>query len=88
MSERAAFVTVVTGIPLWLIREYVQELGAQPGDGDTLEGPGWHMRLEQVEDYQIGSLRVGQVRLELDGDPQVLPGVRRALEKKLLRAGG
>ncbi len=82
------FGRVVTGIPLWLLRAYLEELGGRSSAEGLLRGDGWQARLTQVEDHQIGSLRVGQVRLELDGEPEALDRVRRALEPKLVRAGG
>jgi len=83
-----AFERVVTGVPLWLLRAYLEELGGQPGADGLLRGDGWQARLTQVEDYQIGSLRVGQVRLDLDGEAEAVGRVRRALEPRLMRAGG
>jgi hypothetical protein len=82
------FERVVTGIPLWLLRTYLEELGGQPGAGGLLQGDGWRARLTQVEDHQIGSLRVGRVRLELDGEAEAVSRVRQALEPRLMRAGG
>jgi hypothetical protein len=76
------------GIPLWLLREYIEELGARARDDGVLVGEGWQARLTQVEDFQVGSLKVGQVRLELDGEAASLAAVRPLLEKKLQRAGG
>jgi hypothetical protein len=78
----------LTGIPLWLLREYVESVGGQPDADGTLVGEGWQARLTQADDYEIGSLRAGRVRLELTGTPAAVDRARRALEPKLLRAGG
>ena len=78
----------LTGVPLWLLREYAQEIGGQRGAEDVVRGPDWQLALEQAEDYVIGSLRVGRVRLQLTGTPEGVAAARRALEPKLLRAGG
>ncbi|MHC4548583.1 MAG: DUF1952 domain-containing protein [Planctomycetota bacterium] len=83
-----AEVREVRGIPLWLLREYLEEAGGHAGDDATVTGDGWTVRLTQIEDFQVGSLRVGQVRLELSGDADGLARVRAYLEPKLLRAGG
>lgn len=80
--------TTLTGLPLWLLREYVESVGGQPDADGTLVGDGWQARLTQVDDYQIGSLRVGRVRLQLTGTPAAIDRTRRALEPKFLRAGG
>ncbi len=88
MAVRPALDRVITGLPLWLLREYLQELGGrQAGDG-WLVGRGWSARLAQVEDFQVGSLRVGQVRLQVHATAEVLEALRPRLEQKLLRGGG
>ncbi len=76
------------GIPIWLVREYLQELGDQPGADGQVLGAGWEARLSQLDDYQIGSLRVGQVLLEIRATGEAWHRLQPALEKKLLRAGG
>lgn len=85
----------VRDIPLWLSCAYLQELGGkiQPVGNATPEdvlvsGPGWQAVLRQMEDFHIGSLRVGQVNLKIEAEDAVLKALRPALEKKLLRAGG
>jgi hypothetical protein len=75
-------------IPLWLLCNYLHELGGQPGDEDWLEEAGWQVRLTRLEDYRIGSLQVGQVRLEWRADELAQAHTWPLLEKKLLRAGG
>ncbi|MCZ7568267.1 MAG: DUF1952 domain-containing protein [Ardenticatenaceae bacterium] len=78
----------VRGVPRWLIGEYLEELGARAQDDGWLHGAGWAARLALMDDYRIGSLRVGRVQLELAGDDDAVAGVWAVLEKKLLRAGG
>ena len=76
------------GIPLWLVSDYLRAMGArETGDG-RLEGDGWTVRLSQAEDFTIGSLRVGQVRLEVWGAPEVVAPFRAALGQRLMRGGG
>jgi len=80
----------VRGIPLWLIREYLEELGGTAKDdcnvfSDGVSGDGWTAQLEQIEDFQIGSLVIGQVRVVLEGSVTKLVA---GLDDKLLRAGG
>lgn len=84
----ATLEVTVTGVPLWLLQEYVQELGGRPELGGWLYGDGWRVRLTPIEDYQIGSLRVGQVHLELEGHIGRIQQIHTLLQKKLLRAGG
>jgi len=78
----------VRGIPLWLLREYLVEAGGRTEGPDRIAGARWTARLSELEDYRIGSLRVGQVRVELEGAPEVLDAVEARLAPKLLRGGG
>jgi hypothetical protein len=80
--------TLIRGIPAWLLQQYLEQLGGQAAEDGWLHGPDWRARLTQVDDYVIGSLRVGQVRLELRGEPDAVERARQALAPRLLRAGG
>jgi hypothetical protein len=68
--------------------EYLQELGGLHSAEWRFTGDGWHAQITQIEDFVIGSLRVGQVRLEWQGNDYALHSMWPLLEKKLLRAGG
>lgn len=80
--------TTVRGIPAWLLRDYLTELGGRAQADDNVIGLGWQARLTQADDYALGSLRVGQVHLELHGQAEAIEQIRRALEPKLVRGGG
>jgi hypothetical protein len=84
----ARFDVVITGILIWLMREYVGGLGAVEGPEGWWQGDGWRARVTEAEDFTLGSLRVGQVRLEAEGAPDSLAGLQRALAPKLVRGGG
>jgi hypothetical protein len=84
----APFVREVRGIPLWLMRDYLVDAGGRAEDEHTVVGEGWTVKLTQLDDYAVGSLRVGQLRVELDGEPEALERMQAVLEQKLLRAGG
>lgn len=84
----ALYMREVRGIPLWLLREYLVEAGGESLDDDRVEGKGWSAVLTQLEDFQVGSLKVGQVRLEVEGEPEPMARMEAFLEQKLLRAGG
>lgn len=76
------------GVPFWLVREYLEQLGGQIQTDGWLHGPGWSARLTEMEDYRIGSLRVARLQLELQGDAGSVERATQALDKRLLRAGG
>jgi len=86
---------VLRGIPRWLLRGYLEDLGGTISDAadaapdeDLLAGAGWTARLTQLDDYRIGSLRSGQVRLTIRGEPAAVETLMSALEPRLFRGGG
>jgi hypothetical protein len=56
----------VRGIPLWLMHAYLVEAGGASDGENRVVGDGWEVRLTQLEDFRIGSLSVGQIRVELE----------------------
>lgn len=78
----------VRAIPIWLLRDYLVGIGGRATGDEEVEGDGWKARLSQIDDYRIGSLSVGQVLLEIEGDDASVAAALEALEPKLLRAGG
>lgn len=78
----------VRGIPLWLLREYLEAEGGEVGEDGRIVGPGWMARLTQMDDYRIGSLRVGQVLIEMEGESEPMAHMQQVMEKKLIRGGG
>ena len=82
------YVKEMRGLPLWLLREYLVEIGGEVGPNGDIHGDGWTASLAQMDDFKLGSLVVGQVRLEVTADEQALARLMPVLEKKLLRAGG
>lgn len=78
----------VRGIPLWLLREYLLELGGSLSSDGRIAGDGWSASLAQQADYRVGSLSVAQVLLELEAEPEVWKKLQPSLQGKLMRAGG
>lgn len=78
----------IHGIPLWLLREYLVELGGRANGESVVEGDGWRAELTKLPPRAIGSLRVGRVELKLIGEPEALAALRPGLDRKTLRAGG
>ena len=74
-------------IPLWLLREYLQELGGMAENGDYLVGDGWTAVLEKIEPRKVGSLRVGQVKIQFEGESDTLAQLKTQFHKKTMRAG-
>ncbi|HRQ37108.1 MAG TPA: DUF1952 domain-containing protein [Chloroflexota bacterium] len=79
---------VIRGIPAWLMGEYLQEMGGlRQGDGRYTH-PQWSATVKQIEDYQIGSLVVGQIQFHLQADDAIIEPFQKQLDRKLLRGGG
>jgi hypothetical protein len=76
------------GIPYFLLKEYLQELGGQLANENLIVGDGWKVSLERMEPFRIGSLTVGQTRLTMELEDQVADDFQERFLKKTLRAGG
>lgn len=79
---------VIRNLPLWLMREYLEEVGGVVQSDSRVLGEGWTVDLEQIEDFKLGSIVVGQVRFRAEGEEQVLNEMWLVLKDKLIRAGG
>jgi hypothetical protein len=89
---------VLRGIPRWLLVDYLEDLGGTAVETDDLSvagpeedliaGDGWQARLTQMEDFKVGSLSSGQVRLVVTGDPDEVRGMLSRLAPRLFRGGG
>ena len=77
----------IRGIPLWLLREYLEELGGTAVSETEGRGEGWTITLAKMEPFAIGSLRVGQVMMEIHGEDEAIALLNPQLEKKTMRAG-
>lgn len=82
------FERTIHGMLLWLLREYLVELGGTAEDDHNIRGDGWHAEIRQLEDYRLGSLAVGRIHLRVTGTQKAMDALLPELEKKLLRAGG
>ena len=70
-----------------MLREYLEELGGTAVSEDRVEGPGWHAELERMEPFRIGSLSVGQTRVILKMEDQIVDDFMERFSLKTLRAG-
>ena len=75
-------------VPLWLLREYLVELGGQAESEYSVVGAGWRASLTQLDDFRIGSLRVGEVEVRVVGKPAALERLAATLDRKLATRGG
>ncbi|HTP10911.1 MAG TPA: DUF1952 domain-containing protein [Anaerolineae bacterium] len=82
-----SIVREMRGIPLWLLREYLQELGGSVIDDHFVQAADWSVHLIRLEPFRLGSLEVGQTRLEIEIDDVQADEFMTAFDKKTLRAG-
>jgi hypothetical protein len=76
------------GIPYFLLKEYLQELGGALEGENRVRGEGWSVILERMEPFRLGSLEVGQVRLTMEIREDVYDDFVERFRLKTLRAGG
>jgi hypothetical protein len=87
MPARRSIVREIRGVPLFLLREYLEDLGGTSTGEDRVEGPGWRADLVKMEPFRIGSLSVGQTKLTLEIEESQADEFLERLELKTLRAG-
>lgn len=81
-------VSEIRGIPYFLLVEYLQELGGKEEEDGRLMGLGWEASLEKMEPFRLGSLVIGQVKVELKIEDALADEFIAKLSQKTLRAGG
>jgi len=95
MSD-ASHERVLRGIARWLLVEYLEGLGgtlvetderSAAAEEDLVAGDGWQARLTQMEDFKVGALSSGQVRMVVTGDPDEVRGMLSRLAPRLSRNG-
>jgi hypothetical protein len=79
---------VLRGIGPAILRRYLRELGAEETEDFQIVGDGWMARVEAGDPLFIGSIRLGQSIVTLDGDDETVEAIAEALKAKSLRAGG
>ena len=78
----------IRGIPFFLLKEYRGEMGGTVVEDTQVNGPGWQVQLSRMEPFRIGSLEVGQNRLEIEIEEHLVDDFLEQLGQKTLRAGG
>jgi len=87
-ADMQTIVHEMRGIPYFLLKEYLQELGGQLVNENLIVGDGWKVELERMEPYRIASIVVGQTRLTIELEDRVAADFQERFFKKTLRAGG
>ena len=76
------------GVPLWLMKEYLADLGGVEVAENVMQGEGWRAVVTKATPNHIGSLVVGGATVEFSGDATALETMLSQLHKKTLRGGG
>lgn len=75
------------GIPFFLLKEYLQEMGGVEIEENLIQGEGWTVRLEKMEPFRFHSLSVGQTRLSIELEDDAAEKFIEVFGRKTLRAG-
>ncbi len=78
----------IRGIPLFLLVEYLEEMGGTVIEEGHVKGPGWNVWLRRIEPFRIGSLEVGQSHLKFEIEDHLVDDFMAVFGQKTLRAGG
>ncbi len=78
----------IFGVPLWLMKDYLGDLGAVETAPDVMTADGWQASVRKTDPYRIGSLVVGRIEVEFSGDENKLAEVLEKLHWKTMRGGG
>ena len=79
---------LIYGVPLWLMKKYMADLGATEAEDNVMVGDGWKATVQRSEPFKIGSLVVGRIQVELVGEPEVIDDLVEKLHWKTMRGGG
>lgn len=76
------------GVPMWLMMDYLAQLGGRKVESDVMEGDGWRAELRKAERKHIGSLSIGGATVVFEGEQATLDLLFEQLHWKTLRGGG
>lgn len=76
------------GVPVWLMKQYLADLGAVAVAENVMVGDGWRAVIHPAAPHRIGSLVVGGAAVEFSGEETVLEAMFKRLHWKTLRSGG
>ena len=78
----------IYGIPLWLMKKYLTDLGGVETEENVLRGENWQATVRKAEPVRLGSLRVGRIEVEFSGGEAAVNALLEQLHWKTLRGGG
>ena len=76
------------GLPLWLMKKYLTDLGGSETEENVLVGDGWRAVVSKGEPHRIGSLVSGRIDVDITGDDEIVEPLLEKLDRKSLRGGG
>lgn len=76
------------GVPLWLMKEYLVDIGAVEAEDNVMVGDGWRAVVSKAVPNRIGSLVIGGATVEFSGDEEKLQAMFKKLHIKTQRGGG
>lgn len=76
------------GVPLWLLKDYLAQLGGVETGENVLEGEGWRAEVSKAPVRRVGSLQVGGATALFTGDEAALAALFERLHWKTQRGGG
>jgi len=76
------------GVPLWVMRDYLIDLGGTMISEACLSGEGWSATFREGEPFTLGRLRLGTLHVDFEGDAAFLNRLLSTFDLKMLRSGG
>lgn len=78
----------IRGIPFFLLKEYLMDMGGEIIDENHMQGEGWKVMLIRMEPFRIGSLSVGQTQIKIEIEDEYVDAFMQTFNLKTWRAGG
>ncbi len=76
------------GIPLFLMKKYLTDLGAVETKENVMVGDGWQAIVNKGEPAKIGALVIGRIDVKFSGNKATLEKLLEKLHWKTMRGGG
>lgn len=85
---QAAYTHDYYGVPDWLMKEYLTDLGAVEVEENVVATNGWRAVIRKAAPRHIKSLVVGGATVDFSGNEAALQEMFKKLHWKTLRGGG